>query len=168
MGRVIADASGSPPAWLPADWPHPRRVAVTADHHLRPIQAADVDLDLLAVLGSQARLWTLYGAAWGWPPPTMTRDQDEADLRRHEEEIEAHASFNYALFDTDETELIGCVYIDPSPRPDADAEISWWVRDEHVGSMLERALDDLVPRWIRNDWPLGRPRFGPPEPASGT
>ena len=43
-------------------------------------------------------------------------------------------SFNYALFDRAETELIGCVYIDPPSSPDMDAEIDWWVRDEYVGT----------------------------------
>lgn len=75
-----------------------------------------------------------------------------------------HASFNYAVFDDGETELMGCVYLDPPevPGPDVDAEISWWVRDEHVGSDVEVALGDFVPRWVAAEWPLERPRFGPP------
>ena len=32
--------------WLPADFRHPTRVAVTPTHHLRPIRASDVDIDL--------------------------------------------------------------------------------------------------------------------------
>lgn len=153
-------------AWLPPGWQHPLRVDVTPQHHLRPIRAADVDLDLPAVMGSRERLWELYGDAWGWPPPTMTYEEDRADLQRHAEEIEAHESFNYALFDTDETELIGCVYIDPPVRPETDAEISWWVRDEHVDTAVGRALDALVPQWIARDWPLRRPHLGPPGRAA--
>jgi len=148
--------------WLPEDWDHPRRVELPTGHHLRPIRAADVDLDMLAVMGSRERLWSIYGAAWGWPPVSMTREQDAADLQRHADEMETHESFNYALFDEAETELIGCIYIDPTDLPDADAEISWWVRDEHVGTEVEAALDALVPRWIAADWPLHRPRLGPP------
>ena len=37
-------------------------------HHLRPIRADDVDLDMVAVMGSRERLWSIYGEAWGWPP----------------------------------------------------------------------------------------------------
>ena len=73
---------------------------------MRPIRGADVDLDMPAVMGSRERLWSRYGAAWGWPPATLTREQDQEDLQHHEDEIEAHGSFNYALFDRDETELI--------------------------------------------------------------
>jgi len=98
-------------------------------------------------------------AMWGWPSPTMTHEQDREDLARHEAEIAAQQSFNYALLDDDETALFGCVYIDPPEKVGADAEISWWVLDATAGSELERALDSLVPRWIAADWPFERPRF---------
>jgi hypothetical protein len=153
-----------PAAWLPATFTHPTRVEVGLGHHLRPIRATDVDLDMVAVMGSRERLWRTYGAAWGWPPASMTHEQDREDLARHAAEMETHESFNYALLDTDETALLGCVYIDP-PQKDwgqvagADAEISWWVVDECVGTDLEAALDDLVPRWIAQAWPLTRPRY---------
>jgi hypothetical protein len=149
-----------PPArWLPAEFEHPLRVELGTGHHLRPIREADVDLDLPAVMGSQPRLWSIYGRAWAWPPVDMTHEQDREDLARHEAEIAAHESFNYALFDADETALLGCVYIDPPEKPGADAEISWWVVNELVGSPVEQALDELVPRWIRDAWPLERPRY---------
>jgi hypothetical protein len=145
--------------WLPEDFVHPLRADVDAEHHLRPIREADVDLDMVAVMGSQARLWSIFGPAWEWPPPSMTREQDRTDLSRHEAEIEAHQSFNYALFDTAETTLLGCVYIDPPEKAGADAEISWWVVDELVGSASETALDDLVPQWIATHWPFTSPRY---------
>ncbi|MFT7834793.1 N-acetyltransferase [Saccharothrix sp. BKS2] len=144
--------------WLPADFAHPTRVDLDAEHHLRPIRESDVDIDHPAVMGSRERLWSLYGEAWGWPPATMTHEQDRVDLARHEREQDAHESFNYALFDADETALLGCVYIDPAD--DADALISWWVVDEHVGTDLERALDAFVPRWIAREWPFAEPRYG--------
>ena len=112
------------------------------------------------MLGSQPRLWSIYGAAWGWPPATMTYEQDREDLAHHEAEIAAHDSFNYALFDADETELLGCVYLDPPQKVGgADAEISWWVVDRLVGSDVQRELDALVPRWVAEDWPLRSPRY---------
>jgi RimJ/RimL family protein N-acetyltransferase len=156
-----------PAPWLPEDWDHPRRVELPTGHHLRPIRADDVDLDMVAVMGSQERLWSIYGEAWGWPPATMTAEQDREDLARHEAEIERHESFNYALFDADETALLGCVYIDPPERVDTDAEISWWVVDGLVGTPFEAALDELVPRWIAEEWPLERPHLGPPDRLPG-
>jgi hypothetical protein len=146
-------------AWLPSDFVHPLRLDLPTGQHLRPIRADDVDLDLPAVLGSQERLWSIYGEAWGWPPATMTREQDLDDLVHHETEIEAHLSFNYALFDEAETELLGCVYIDPPQKVGADAEISWWVVDALAGGPVEAALDAAVPGWVAQDWPLERPRY---------
>jgi hypothetical protein len=146
-------------AWLPDDFVHPTRVPLPFGHHLRPIRAEDVELDMIAVMGSQPRLWSIYGKAWGWPPATMTREQDREDLARHAAEMATHESFNYALFDADETALLGCVYIDPPEKEGADAEISWWVVDECVGTDLEAALDELVPRWIAESWPLSAPRY---------
>jgi hypothetical protein len=90
----------------------------------------------------------------------MTHEQDREDLAHHEAEIDAHLSFNYALLNGDETELLGCVYIDPPGKAGgADAEISWWVVDGLVGTDVERELDALVPRWIATDWPLKTPRY---------
>ncbi len=147
-------------SWLPASFAHPTHVEVGLGHHLRPIRAEDVDLDMVAVMGSRERLWSIYGDAWGWPPATMSHAQDREDLARHAAEMVTHESFNYALLDTDETALLGCVYIDPPEKVGgADAEISWWVVDECLGTDLEAALDDLVPRWISEVWPLQRPRY---------
>lgn len=146
--------------WLPDNYEAPGRVVVAgSSHHLRQISSDDTELDMIAVMGSRERLWSIYGQAWGWPPSTMTADQDRADLQRHADEMARNESFNYALFDAAETALLGCVYIDPPERVGADAEISWWVVDDLVGSDLERAFDDFVPRWIAEDWPLTDPRF---------
>jgi hypothetical protein len=145
--------------WLPADFVHPTWVAVSAGFHLRPIAAADTELDYPAVMGSRERLWSIYGRAWGWPPASMTYEQDRDDLARHEAETVAHLSFNYALFDDAETALLGCVYIDPPEKQGADAEISWWVVDSQAGTSLESALDALVPQWIATTWPFTQPRY---------
>jgi hypothetical protein len=145
--------------WLPDTFVHPVRAELATGHHLRPIRATDVDLDYPAVMGSRERLWSIYGAAWGWPPATMTYEQDREDLARHAAEIETHESFNYALFDAAESALLGCVYVDPPEKAGADAEISWWVVDAEVGTDLERALDAFVPAWIAAHWPFERPRF---------
>jgi hypothetical protein len=148
--------------WLPDDFVHPERVELSTGHHLRPIRETDVDIDYPAVMGSRERLWSIYGEAWGWPPATMSVEEDRADLARHEREQIAHESFNYAVFDEGETTLFGCVYIDPPTRPGIDAEVCWWVVDDEVGGDLERAVAALVPRWIAEAWPFENPYLGPP------
>ena len=140
--------------WLPPEWPHPRRFDLPTGHHLRPIRSSDVDLHLRAVLESQERLWTLYGAAWQWPRRSLTVDQDREQLRRREADGEQHRSFTYALFDLGETELLGCVDIDPIRGDVATAALSWWVVDWLVDSPIERCVGEIVPAWITADWPL--------------
>ena len=146
-------------AWLPEGFDHPERLELPTGHHLRPIRETDVDIDYPAVMGSRDRLWQIFGPAWGWPPADMTHEQDRVDLARHEQEAQAHQSFNYAVFDADETQLLGCVYIDPPERVGADAEISWWVVDAMVGTPLEEELDRAVPVWIATRWPFQSPRY---------
>jgi hypothetical protein len=150
--------------WLPETFEDPERVELSTGHHLRPIRESDVDIDYPAVMGSRERLWAKYGEAWGWPPADMSFEADREDLARHEAEIAAHETFNYALLDRDETTLLGCVYIDPpddkSP-PGADALVTWWIVDEAVGTELERALDEFVPAWLAGTWGFTSVHYSP-------
>ena len=148
--------------WLPESFNAPTRVGLPGagvPHHLRPISPDDTELDMVAVMGSRERLWSIFGEAWGWPTATMTAEADRVDLARHADEMTRNESFNYALFDDAETALLGCVYIDPPEGVGADAEISWWVVDGLVGSPIEAALDVFIPTWIDDAWPLQTPRY---------
>ena len=89
----------------------------------------------------------------------MTREEDRADLQRHAEEIERHESFNYALLDADETELLGCVYVDPPEKDGADADVSFWVRADELDTGLEAELEAAVRAWIAADWPFAKVRW---------
>jgi RimJ/RimL family protein N-acetyltransferase len=146
-------------SWLPAEFDHPTLVALPTGHHVRPIRETDVAIDYPAVMRSQPRLWSIFGEPWGWPPPDMSYEKDQADLARHEREQHAHESFNYAILNTDESELFGCIYIDPAERTGADADISWWVVDDAVGGDLDTMLTEFVPTWIASAWPFAQPRF---------
>ncbi len=145
--------------WLPADFECPRLLLVPPDHHLRPIRKSDVKIDYPAVMGSRERLWTIFGDLWGWPPESLTFEEDAADLARHEMEMSENRSFNYAFLDQQEKALAGCVYIDPPERTGADADISWWVVDDLVSTTLASSLDTLIPQWITECWPFHKPRF---------
>jgi hypothetical protein len=151
-------------SWLPEDFEHPERVDLPTGHHLRPIRADDTEIDHPAVMGSRERLWARYGDIWGWPPADMSVEADREDLARHEREIAAHESFNYAVLDEAESELLGCLYIDPPDEhapPGADAVASWWVVDKAAGTDLESALDDFAPRWLSDAWPFRAVHYAP-------
>lgn len=150
--------------WLPHGFRTPQRVDLVTGHHLRPIRGSDVDIDYPAVMGSRERLWSRYGQAWGWPPETMTFEEDRADLIRHEREIEAQETFNFAVLDAGEGLLCGCVYVDPPEEdspPGIDAVSSWWVVDEHAGGPLEAALEEFVPGWLADVWGFRAVSFDP-------
>ena len=136
--------------WLPPEFVHPTHVDLPTGHHLRPIRETDVGIDYPAVMGSRERLWARFGGMWGWPPTGMTYEADRKDLARHEAEISAQVTFCYAVLNRAETELLGCVYIDPpgvrTPEG-ADALVSWWVVESEVGGDLERSLDTFLPSW---------------------
>ncbi len=151
-------------SWLPEGFEHPEHVDLATGHHLRPIRETDVAIDYPAVMGSRQRLWAKYGEAWGWPLADLSYEADRADLARHESEIAAHETFNYAVLDAGETELLGCVYIDPpderSPSG-SDAVVSWWLVDDCIGTDLERELDTFVPRWLTSTWGFGSVHYSP-------
>jgi hypothetical protein len=146
--------------WLPAPFRAPARLELPSGHHLRQIRASDLDIDYPAVMGSQSRLWAVFGRAWGWPPADLTREQDLEDLERHVEEMEGNLSFNYAILDAGETRLLGCVYLDPPEvDDDADAEVTCWVVDDEVGGPLEACLLPTVRDWLADAWPFRHPRM---------
>jgi len=150
--------------WLGEAFVPPGRVALATGHHLRPIRAADVAIDYPAVMGSRERLWEKYGGAWGWPPADMSYEDDRRDLARHEAEIAARETFNYAVFAAGETALLGCVYVDPPDEtspPGTDAVASWWVVDAAVGSGLEHTLDAFVPMWLAETWGFRSVAYAP-------
>lgn len=150
--------------WLRDGFITPGRAELATGHHLRPIRAADVDIDLPAVMGARERLWRRYGEAWGWPPAALTREQDRHDLAHHEDEIAAQETFNYAILPADETALLGCLYIDPPYRehpPLTDAVASWWLVDAAVGTPLDAAMSAFVPGWLADTWGFAHVHYWP-------
>lgn len=123
-----------------------------------------MDIDYPAVMGSQERLSAKYGEFWGWPPADMSFEHDREDLARHEREANANETWNYAILDEPESELLGCVYIDPpagDAPPGSDAMVSWWVVEAAVGTPLERALDEALPGWLADAWGFSAVHYPP-------
>jgi hypothetical protein len=57
--------------------------------------------------------------------------------------------FNYAVLNRDESELLGCIDIDP---PGDRTIASWWVVDCEIGGDLERCLNTFVSRCPTEQW----------------
>ncbi len=164
-GAVAPKVLPGPGSWLPAGFEHPLAVewraggeaaGPLAPVRLRPIAASDVHIDMPAVMGNREVLWAQYGQAWGWPPATLTADDDAADLQRHADEMVRHESFNYAVLPWGEGELFGCLYLDPLPpagRDGLQAEVSWWLTPAAPAG-LRAEMPRRARRWLEESWPF--------------
>ncbi|MGH3086132.1 MAG: GNAT family N-acetyltransferase [Rubrobacteraceae bacterium] len=119
--------------FLPKDF-DPPKLLETERFRLRPITIHDAVKDYDAVMTSREHLWNMFGEVWRWPPEDLTLEEDLVDLAWHQKEGELKSSFNYAVMSLDEKRLLGCVYVDPSGK--ADAEIAFWVRSDESDTGL--------------------------------
>lgn len=85
-----------------------------------------------------------------WPYP-MSLDDNRADLVMHQRHFEARAGFTYSILDGDE--VIGCVYLYPSPDDNVDAQISSWVTASRAD--LDEVVWRTLNEWLATDWPFG-------------
>lgn len=120
--------------------------------HLRPITIHDVVKDYAAVMGCREYLWSLFGDAWGWPPATLTLEEDLIDLAWHQKEHQLRSTFNFAVMSPDESRLLGCVYVDPPTKQGFDAEAFWWAVPDEAG--LEDEVGRAATAWIEAEWPF--------------
>ena len=120
--------------------------------HLRPITIHDVVKDYGAVMGHREYLWSLFGEAWGWPPPALTLEEDLIDLAWHQKEHQLRSTFNFAAMAPDESRLLGCVYVDPPTKQGFDAEVFWWAVPDEAG--LEEEVGRAATAWIEAEWPF--------------
>lgn len=122
----------------------------TENFTIRKLTVLDLQKDYNAVMEAKDHIHELYPEEYtnGWPDDTLTLEQDENDLKRHEKEFNERVAFAYTVFDFENKNCLGCIYIDPSNFH--DAEITMWTRDEVTDVLLYRT----VKKWIENDWPF--------------
>jgi len=89
-----------------------------------------------------------------WPTP-MDLEQNRADLVGHARDFADRTGFTYTVLDGDE--VIGCVYIYPSPTPNHDAEVSSWVSVSRAE--MDAVVWMAVSDWIESDWPFSSPNY---------
>ena len=125
---------------------------------LRMLSVDDVEKDYEAVMTSIEHLQSLcdpYASAI-WPQEGMTIEEDLRDLERHQSEFLAKIAFAYTVMSLDESECLGCIYIDPSHVKEYDAEVYLWVRQSEFEKGLEEYLFHAVQKWVDEVWPFGR------------
>jgi hypothetical protein len=101
----------------------PRRQAGLLDQRAGGREPARV-----AGLGRDRRGSTPGYPDGNWPPRSgMTLEKNLTDLRRHAEDFTRGAGFTFTVLDPGDNDVIGCVYLYPSPSKEWDVTVQSWV-----------------------------------------
>jgi RimJ/RimL family protein N-acetyltransferase len=127
-------------------------VLETERFRLRMLSVDDAQKDYEAVIESRELLHSMFGGSW--PREGFTLKENLADLERHQQEFLNRKAFAYTVVSLDESRVLGCIYINPPRRTDADAEVVMWVRQSEYDNGLDPILFQEVRRWISSSWPF--------------
>jgi hypothetical protein len=119
---------------------------------LRMLTVDDVEKDFDAI---NARVDHLGAPR---PPFVDTIRLNLVDLGWHQKEFELRRSFAYTVVAPDESEVLGCVYLNPSETH--DAEVRLWVTKSAWEDGLDPVLEAAVRDWVATRWPFERVAFG--------
>lgn len=129
----------------------------TSEFRLRMLTVNDVVKDYDAVMTSVAHLKTVWpGSTW---PEGLTFEQDLVDLGWHQKEFQLRHSFAYTVVTPSESQVTGCVYINPTPKRGYDAVVYLWARQSELAGGLESRLYAAVQKWIAKEWPFKKVAF---------
>jgi hypothetical protein len=142
--------------FVPQDFEVPAKLE-TQEFRLRMLTVNDVVKDYDAVMTSVAHLKTIWpGDSW---PEGLTFEQDLIDLGWHQKEFQLRRSFAYTVVTPSESQVIGCVYINPTAKRGYDAVVYLWARQSELAGGLELRLYSEVREWIAREWPFRRVAF---------
>jgi len=88
-------------------------------------------------------------------PCEMSLDENLRDLEGHARDFADRTGFTYTVLDGDD--VIGCVYIYPDRKGDADARVRSWVRSDRAD--LDLPLRRVVRDWLDAAWPFERVEY---------
>ncbi|GAA1668110.1 hypothetical protein GCM10009745_08160 [Kribbella yunnanensis] len=90
-----------------------------------------------------------------WPPlDGMSLEANLGDLQRHADDFTSRRGFTYTVLDPGTGDVIGCVYLYPSKKPEYDAVLRSWVRADRAD--LDTGLHSTLVDWLESTWPLGK------------
>jgi RimJ/RimL family protein N-acetyltransferase len=123
----------------------------TEHFRLRMLSTSDVEKDYEAVMETQKRF---HAIGLSWPREGFTIQENLADLEQHQQEFLDRKAFAYTVVALDESQVLGCVYINPPKWTDAEAEVFLWVRQREYDRGLDEILFKTVKEWIKAMWPF--------------
>jgi hypothetical protein len=92
-----------------------------------------------------------------WPRPRSIAD-NLGDLKRHRGDYDNRRGFTYTVLEPG-GEIIGCVYIYPSHKPDVDARARSWVSAAY--ERMDQPLWKAVSEWLGSSWPFADVDYAP-------
>lgn len=129
----------------------------THEFRLRMLTVNDVVKDYDAVMTSVQHLQSIWpGGTW---PEGLTFEQDLIDLGWHQKEFQRRTSFAYAVVTPSESEVLGCVYINPTSKRGYDAVVYFWARQSELQRGLESRLFAALKEWLAREWPFKKVTF---------
>lgn len=144
--------------FVPTDFEPPTSLAGDG-FRLEPLGPEHNDADLAAWTSSIEHIRATPGYPdenGDWPPAEgMTTEENLVDLVRHRADFEARIGFTFTVLDPATDDVIGCVYLYPSPQPGHDVEVQSWVTAEKAH--LDGPLADAVAAWLEAEWPWSSP-----------
>ena len=141
-----------PKPFVPPDFKVPDTL-VTSHFRVRMLTVNDVVKDYDAVMTSVDHLQKMYQSTT-WPTKDLTFEQDLIDLGWHQKEFQMRRSFAYTVVGLDESQVLGCLYINPTTKADYDAHVTMWVRTSVLDKGLDAILFNAVKQWIAKEWPF--------------
>jgi hypothetical protein len=115
------------------------------------LSASDVEKDYEAVIESRELLRSRGGS---WPRDGFTLKENLKDLKRHQKEFLNRKAFAYTVISLNESRVLGCLYINPPRKTNADAEVYMWARQSEYDKGLDPVLFHTVKNWIDSSWPF--------------
>jgi hypothetical protein len=89
-----------------------------------------------------------------WPPEGgLPSEANLDDMVRHADEFDRRVAFAYTVLapEADTQNVIGCLYLDPGPRPGV-VDVRSWVRADVAD--LDPVLRQEVRQWLAEVWPF--------------
>jgi hypothetical protein len=148
--------------FVPDDFQPPDRL-VADQFLLEPLGPQHNEDDYEAWSSSIEHIRATPGFADSSWPHEMTLEENRADLERHARDFAARSGFTYTVLDPSDRGVIGCLYIYPDKKGDADAVVTSWVRAGRADGDVP--LRELVSRWLDEAWPFERVTYLRPRPA---
>ncbi|MEM7102889.1 MAG: GNAT family N-acetyltransferase [Bacteroidota bacterium] len=140
--------------FVPRDFKVPKKLE-TERLRLRMLKITDAVKDFDAVISSTEYLLNTkpFGPGQRWPTG-LTLEQNMIDLGWHHKEFQMKTSFAYTVMNHEESQCLGCIYIEPTIKPGFDAKVYLWVRQSELDTGLDDHLFQAVKQWIAKKWPF--------------